>query len=288
MPKLLQYLFYPIILVFALIGSIFLLSILHVDQFVFIPGIIVLPLIVIFIIFERKYPYKKGWNKSKGDFETDLLQSFIILPLAGKLSEILLPFLLYFPLVWMADFFDGNIFGDMGILGVTLISLLVCEFCYYWMHRISHTNKHLWRLHSIHHGAERVYWANSGRFHFIDAFLGSAAYFLPLILLGTSQEVIVLILTISAITGFMEHINIDFNMGSLNYVFNTAQLHRWHHSIIEKESNTNYGKVLIIWDLIFGTFLFPKNKNVGRVGIKGKTIPVRFMQQFTYPFRRYK
>ncbi len=56
----------------------------------------------------------------------------------------------------------------------------------------------------------------SGRFHLLDAVLGGIAYFLPIVLLDPTGEVIVLVISFSAVTGSMEHVNIDFKGAVLN------------------------------------------------------------------------
>ncbi|MDH5368002.1 MAG: sterol desaturase family protein [Cyclobacteriaceae bacterium] len=283
--KVLQYLFYPFVVLITLVVLFELVEILSVEYYILIPVILMIPLLSIFVFLELFFPYKKDWNIGRGDFGTDLIQTFLTLPIASKISELLLPLLLYYPIMWLTESLEVSIVKFNNNLTISfMIALLICEFCYYWIHRISHENKYLWQLHAIHHGAERVYWGNSGRFHFIDAFLGSTAYFLPLILLGVSNEVIVIVLTFSGITGFLEHVNINFRAGFLNYVFNTAELHRWHHSENEQESNRNYGKALILWDLLFRTFFWPKDRRVEKVGIKGEKIPVKFMKQLFHPF----
>jgi sterol desaturase/sphingolipid hydroxylase (fatty acid hydroxylase superfamily) len=39
-----------------------------------------------------------------------------------------------------------------------------------------------------------------------------------------------------------------------------AELHRWHHSRKMSESNRNYGSNVIVWDLLFGTFYWPRDR----------------------------
>ncbi len=287
MYKMLQYLIYPLILSITVSGALYLVDYYEEDKYVFIPGILSITCVIVFIILERFMPYRKSWNDSRGDFITDLIQTFFTLPFATKLAEIFLVFALYYPVSYLSELFS---FVDLiqlkwGIIPCFILCLIICEFFYYWIHRWSHKNDFLWKFHSIHHGAERIYWANSGRFHLLDAFLSSFAYLIPVILLGVSEEVIVLLISFSAITGFLEHVNIDFRAGFLNYIFNTAELHRWHHSENENVSNHNYGKVLIIWDLIFGSFFKSKKKTINRVGISGEKIPVTFIKQFFYPFK---
>jgi sterol desaturase/sphingolipid hydroxylase (fatty acid hydroxylase superfamily) len=289
MPKVAKHIFYPLIIALSLISSVLLITRFEAINYVFIPGLILLPLIILFIVLEHFFPFQKKWNNSVGDLSTDLIRTFLILPIAGKLGELLLLVLLYSPLLYLSRVFNGSVLRpEWGIALNAILALLLCEFCYYWIHRLSHKNKHLWRLHAVHHGAERVYWANSGRFHFLDAFLGSVAYFLPIVLLGVSPEVIVLILTLSGVSGILEHVNIDFKAGFLNYIFNTAELHRWHHSEKVNESNRNFGKVLIVWDIVFGSFLWPKKQKIEDVGIENESVPVKFFAQLIYPFKSKK
>ena len=173
---------------------------------------------------------------------------------------------------------------EYGFIAQLVVALAAGEFCYYWFHRATHTIPVLWRFHAVHHGAKRVYWMNAGRFHFIEIFFGGLAFYIPLAFFQPYPDVTIMIIAFSGITGFLEHINIDFRAGWLNYIFNTAQHHRWHHSKVVKESNTNYGKVLIIWDLLFGTFFLPKDREVEEVGTVADDVPYDFLGQVKYPF----
>jgi sterol desaturase/sphingolipid hydroxylase (fatty acid hydroxylase superfamily) len=49
-------------------------------------------------------------------------------------------------------------------------------------------------------------------------------------------------------------------LGPLNWFFSMAELHRWHHSTLLEESNTNFGQNLIVWDIVFGTRFLPKDR----------------------------
>lgn len=284
--KILQYLFYPIIILITLGTSFVLINKFSEQYIVLLPLIILSPLLVVFITLEKIAPYHQKWNSNLNDFTTDLIQTFITLPFAIQLSQLLLPILLYIPHKWLTETAHINYLGSNdNLIGPFILALLLSEFCYYWMHRLSHTLPTLWKFHSVHHSAKRIYWANSGRFHFVDALLGGIAYLLPLLLFNTSDKLIILVLILSGITGFLEHVNIKFKAGFLNYIFNTAELHRWHHSEIEKESNNNYGKALIIWDIIFGTFLWPTKKEINNVGIRNVKDPKGFKNQLLYPFK---
>ena len=62
------------------------------------------------------------------------------------------------------------------------------------------------------------------------------------------------------------------------------ELHRWHHSELIAESDNNYGNVLIIWDLIFGTWFLPKGQRVERLGLINRDYPMGFLTQMRTPF----
>lgn len=249
-------LFYPSIITTTILIGLFLLSLLPPALYLLIPGIAVIPFIILFIFLEKKRPFREMWNTNNGDFTADLLRTFLTLPSALKMGEWIIPVLVYYPVLFLRDTVGFKGVSGLPVFVQLFILLVLSEFIFYWLHRWSQENKTLWLFHAVHHGAERVYWANAGRFHFVDAFLTGLAYAVPIALLGPTAEAITILLLLSAISGFMEHVNVQFSAGWWNYIFNTAELHRWHHSEEIEESNTNYGKVLVIWDLIFGTHLY--------------------------------
>ena len=64
-----------------------------------------------------------------------------------------------------------------------------------------------------------------------------------------------------------------------------AELHRFHHSKIIGESNKNYGNNLIFWDIVFGTFFYPKEKEVNTIGLYNPAYPKDYLGQLKAPFQ---
>ncbi len=285
MKQIIQYSFYPVLVFGFTWLAFYLIQFIPSKELLWLPVFILPPLITLIILSEKLLPYNKQWSINLGDFTTDLFQTFITLPFAIQACKFALPFLLIVPHNWLIDTFNINLIdAEINTFLLFSIALLLSEFCYYWLHRLSHTVPLLWRFHFIHHVTKRVYWANSGRFHLIDAILGSAAYLLPLVLFGFPQEIVALVLIFSGVTGFLEHVNINFKAGFLNYLFNTAELHRWHHSEKEDESNNNFGKALIIWDILFGTFLWHRKRQVADVGVQNQKDIIGLKEQMIQPF----
>jgi sterol desaturase/sphingolipid hydroxylase (fatty acid hydroxylase superfamily) len=163
----------------------------------------------------------------------------------------------------------------------------VGEFFLYWVHRLSHEFDWLWRFHAMHHSAPRLYFLNAVRFHPVDIALSTFSPMIPLILLGADGRLIALFGLVSAVHGLFQHANIVLELGPLNWFFSMAELHRWHHSRLLEESNTNFGQNLIVWDIVFGTRFLPKDREPpSDIGIAGlPSFPMDYWGQLVSPFR---
>jgi sterol desaturase/sphingolipid hydroxylase (fatty acid hydroxylase superfamily) len=63
-------------------------------------------------------------------------------------------------------------------------------------------------------------------------------------------------------------------------------LHRWHHSKLIEESDTNFGNNVIVWDLLFGTWFLPKDRHVGVLGLFNPDYPTSFWGQLKAAFAK--
>ena len=167
-----------------------------------------------------------------------------------------------------------------------IIALVVSEFGLYWWHRASHEIPILWRFHRIHHNPKRLYWFNATRFHYVDVTILQVCGMMPLLFLGAEDQIIVLVTIFSTVHGYWQHINAEQDQGFLNYFFSGPQLHRWHHNIRQDIANHNYGNNLIIWDHVFGTFLWPRNdEDILNIGVKNDS-SINPIDLVVNPFRK--
>ena len=239
------------------------------------------------ILGERLYPHVPDWNRGHGDVPTDVawwlsinatglvlapLAAFVGIPLGGWLSERLGIGL--WPTSWP-------------LLGQLALSFVVVEFFQYWPHRWMHETDLLWRFHATHHSAPRLYWLNAARFHVVDIAFLNLGFTIPLAVVGADARVISLWLVASTLHGLFQHANMAIRCGPLNWIFSMAELHRWHHSRTERESNTNYGSNLIVWDIVFGTRFLPRDREApADIGIAGlSAFPMTWWRQLISPFR---
>lgn len=260
MNKLIQQLIYPSFLFLGALFLWFLQKQFPSLSLSILTSIGVFFSIILCVVLEKYFVYRKDWSQTiENDTRFDLYCNFVLFPIVVGGCK-------YISLNFPSNFKILNLM-ELPILAQAIISLLVGEFLFYWYHRISHTNEFLWKFHSVHHSVKRVYWMNAGTFSVIDLSLNFSLYCVPFIFFQLDPSIVEYVIYFSAVTGLLEHANVRFDAGFLNCIFNTAQLHRWHHSVVVKESQTNYGKALIIWDLIFKSYYLPKNILVKEVGV---------------------
>jgi sterol desaturase/sphingolipid hydroxylase (fatty acid hydroxylase superfamily) len=150
-------------------------------------------------------------------------------------------------------------------------------------HRAGHQWRVLWRVHAVHHSAPRLWFFNTGRFHFADTAISIVLSQPLLFLAGAPSEVFVWVAAFTAFVGMLTHCNVRMRFGVLSYVFNTPELHRWHHSRDPCEGNANYGENLMLFDLALGTFLRPDRRPPRNPGIAA-VMPRSFLGQLWAPF----
>ncbi|MBI2383974.1 MAG: sterol desaturase family protein [Gammaproteobacteria bacterium] len=168
-----------------------------------------------------------------------------------------------------------------------LLAGLVMDLGLYLMHRASHANGFLWRLHAIHHMPERLYWLNGGRRHPLSALLLAGPGLLALLALGATPITVAAWMSIMSIHLAFQHANLDYRLGPLRHLLGVAEMHRWHHKREFEDAQVNFGEVFLIWDRLFGThFDAPRSPAAGEIGLRDGGIPGTYFGQLLWPFRR--
>ena len=235
-------------------------------------------------LHEIVLPHRDDWKPARAEIANDA--TFLVA------VQILLPYILSLAAVlWLADAARATGWAvttlwpnDLPMLAQALLMLVGADFLRYWMHRAFHRFAPLWRLHAVHHSPHRLYWLNVGRFHPIEKAIQYLADALPFIVLGVSEPVLAVYFVFFAINGFFQHSNCSVRLGPLNYIVSGPELHRWHHSELAEEADTNFGNNLIVWDVLFGTRFLPAGREVGPLGLQNRAYPLSFLAQMKSPF----
>jgi sterol desaturase/sphingolipid hydroxylase (fatty acid hydroxylase superfamily) len=244
--------------------------------------------VIAILAAEHLLPYRPDWLRSHGDVRTDLGHALVSGIGATRLAEATVRAVGVVAAARIAEAAGGSLWpSGWPLVAQLALALPIAELPQYWVHRLQHEHDWLWRFHAVHHSAPRLYWLNAARFHPVDIGLLYVAGYTPLVVLGCPAEVIALFALFDAVFGMLQHCNVDVHLGPLNRIFSAAEPHRWHHSRTLAEANTNYGSNLIVWDLAFGTFFLPADREPpADIGIADlPAFPAGYLAQLASPFR---
>lgn len=237
---------------------------------------------LIALLLERWLPFEKNWVNGT-DWNLDF--TYYIVNYLIKVSA-------QFALIWLAVWIPFPQWFPTAIpLWIQiLLALTIIDFFLFVVHWQSHRYEWLWKLHSIHHSSERLYFLNGEKRHALHQILEGSPGIILCLVIGTPQPVVVAALAILAINMMMQHTNLNYKAGFLKKFFCVAELHRWHHRADYKDAQVNYGAWLTLWDHIFKTaYDNPKiyeSKGIGEIGIKEEpNFPRTYGKQFWYPFK---
>ena len=229
---------------------------------------------------ERWMPFEPMWLKNDGQMGPDIAHTVLNKGVAQVVVVVV-------AIAGLAEFVQpsgGGVWPHAWPMAVQIgLGLVLAEIGLYWKHRIAHEWPPLWRFHAVHHSVTRLWFLNTGRFHLVDTLTGLVVAMPLLLLLGAPKEVLIMVSAVTAIIGILTHANVEMRCGVLSYIFNTPELHRWHHSKVTEEGNRNYGENLMLFDQLFGTFFLPSRRPPADIGIR-YAMPPTFLAQLKAPF----
>ena len=138
-----------------------------------------------------------------------------------------------------------------------LAAVLVLDLAIYLQHVLFHAVPALWRLHRMHH-ADLEFDVTTGlRFHPIEILLSMVIKLAVVAALGAPAVAVLVFEVLLNATSMFNHSNVRLPLGldrALRWFVVTPDIHRVHHSILARETNSNFGFNLPWWDRLFGTY----------------------------------
>jgi sterol desaturase/sphingolipid hydroxylase (fatty acid hydroxylase superfamily) len=135
--------------------------------------------------------------------------------------------------------------------------VLALDFVIYLQHVLHHAVPTLWRLHMVHH-ADLDYDLTTGlRFHPIEIIVSMGIKLTAVAALGPPALGVLIFEVALNATAMFNHSNIHIPVAFdrvLRFFVVTPDMHRVHHSVIIRETNSNYGFNLPWWDRLLGTY----------------------------------
>ena len=160
----------------------------------------------------------------------------------------------------MADDRGWGLFNnlDVPVWVAIIVSMLLLDLAIYLQHVMFHAVPGLWRLHRMHH-ADLDFDATTGlRFHPVEILISMGIKLAVVAALGPPGIAVLLFEVILNATALFNHANIDLPRHVdrvLRLFVVTPDMHRVHHSVDPRETNSNYGFNLPWWDRLLGTYI---------------------------------
>lgn len=143
--------------------------------------------------------------------------------------------------------------GSIAVLG----SVLILDLAIYLQHVLFHAVPGLWRLHRMHHADLEFDVTTGARFHPIEIVLSMLIKLAVVAALGAPALAVLVFEVLLNATAMFNHSNVRLPEKIdrvLRWLVVMPDMHRVHHSIVVRETNSNFGFNLPWWDRLFGTY----------------------------------
>jgi len=141
-------------------------------------------------------------------------------------------------------------------LGV-VVAIMLLDFAIYLQHVLHHAIPVLWRLHMVHHSDLDFDLTTGLRFHPLEIVVSMGIKLMTVAALGPPALAVLIFEVALNSTSMFNHSNVFLPSGIdrvLRLFVVTPEMHRVHHSIILRETNSNFGFNVPWWDRLLGTY----------------------------------
>ncbi|WP_051630436.1 sterol desaturase family protein [Afifella pfennigii] len=188
-----------------------------------------------------------------------------------------------------------GLFREIGMapLLAGIIAFLLLDLTVWAEHVAFHKIPFLWRVHRVHHADVDVDVTTALRFHPIEILISMVLKAWLVVLLGAPVLAVLVFEIVLNGAAMFNHSNIRLPERvdrALRWVIVTPDMHRIHHSIQRRETDSNYGFNLSFWDRLFRVYTEdPEGGHIAmKLGIAAHqdAAPSRLFWSLLYPFRR--
>ena len=152
-----------------------------------------------------------------------------------------------------------------GLLNLTMLPHWICvalaflafDLIIYLQHRAFHRIPLLWRLHRVHHTDLDLDVSSGTRFHPIEIIISIFIKLAAVVLIGAPALTVVLFEIVLNATSLFNHGNIFIPVSIdrwLRLFLVTPDMHRVHHSVNPRETDSNFCFNFPWWDKLLGTY----------------------------------
>lgn len=226
-------------------------------------------------------PRLRRWLINLGLFALDSLALRLLLPLAMTGTAVL------------AEERGWGLFNslDWPLWLEAVLAILLLDLALFLQHWATHRVPLLWRMHRVHHVDRDFDITTAARFHPFEIVLSMGYKMCVVTLFGMGPLAVFVFVTGFTVLTLWTHSNLSLPPvfeRLVRAVIVTPDMHRIHHSVLRRETDSNYGTFLSGWDRLFGTYVGEASKPQRsiRLGLAGyqDDRPARFGWSLLVPF----
>jgi sterol desaturase/sphingolipid hydroxylase (fatty acid hydroxylase superfamily) len=149
-------------------------------------------------------------------------------------------------------------------------AFLLMDYAYWWWHWANHRLGLFWRFHNVHHTDLDMDVSTATRFHFGEMIFSVGFLCLAVTGFGLSPMTLLIFFASFEAATLFHHSNWRLPVTSeriLAMVFVTPRMHGIHHSIVERETNSNWGTIFSWWDRLHRTLRRDIPQNAITIGV---------------------
>ena len=185
----------------------------------------------------------------------------------------------------LLNWVEGPVWLEFGL------AVVVLDFIIYWQHQVFHYVPILWRFHMMHHSDLDLDVSSGVRFHPVEIVTSTMVKASAVLALGVAPMAVVIFEIVLNATALFNHSNVQMPVSLdrvLRWFVVTPDMHRIHHSVDVRETNSNYGFNVPWWDRLFGTYC--AEPALGQLGMKiglehlGPPVCLNLFMMLRFPF----
>ena len=167
--------------------------------------------------------------------------------------------------------------------------LVLMDYAFYLWHVLMHRVPLLWRFHLVHHVDLDLDASTALRFHFTEMLASIPWRAGQVFLIGLTPFTFSVWQCAFLVAILFHHSNIELPIRWerwVNKLLVTPRMHGIHHSIVERETNSNWSSGLTVWDWVHGTLRLNVPQAEVTIGVPAFQEPkaVTLSRVLTMPF----
>ena len=210
--------------------------------------------LILFSLLEALFPRRRRNLPRQGRWLTHLgitVIDSLVVRILGPLTAIAVA-------IWAAN-------KGIGLFNLTqwplwleiVLAFILLDCAIYWQHVISHRVPFFWRFHKVHHTDRDLDASSAVRFHPVEILLSMLYKCGVVLIIGPAALAVLIFEIVLNASAIFNHANLKLPLGVdkiLRLFIVTPDMHRVHHSVIESETNRNFGFNLSVWDRLFRSY----------------------------------